>query len=290
MLEQCSSKFAERAFLLPPPTPQGLPMGSCASYTEDVFYEAIGRRLQVKLAATVLFSIPTGSQLTGAEPTDAYHTSIILNSAYELVFSSRGVMRLPPFESHRNLNHELLIEDVGHSYVDVAEMMRNVLPYFKPGTYDLIRKNCNSFTDCALFFLLGIRLDPKYRVLDRLCKWGQNSFGLVDGLKLIGSAGGHLIEMRSSANFDHQHGGGYYNLSIRCVLVLSKWPFSCVSECCFCGKYCACPLNGESDGQHALHHFPMFVRVQWVRFSMGNRGPVFDLPLACMLCSTYRKA
>ncbi|CAE7677233.1 spin [Symbiodinium pilosum] len=26
--------------------------------------------------------------------------------------------------------------------------------FFKRGSYDLLRKNCNSFTDCALFFLL----------------------------------------------------------------------------------------------------------------------------------------
>merc|ERR1712187_227734 len=35
------------------------------------------------------------------------------------------------------------------------------------GTYDLLQKNCNSFSDCALFFLLGKRLDTKYRSLEK---------------------------------------------------------------------------------------------------------------------------
>merc|ERR1712061_368745 len=38
----------------------------------------------------------------------------------------------------------------------------------KEGAYDLLRKNCNSFTDVALFFTLGKRLDQKYMALEQI--------------------------------------------------------------------------------------------------------------------------
>eukprot|EP00419_Tripos_fusus_P006464 CAMPEP_0172689416 /NCGR_PEP_ID=MMETSP1074-20121228/23127_1 /TAXON_ID=2916 /ORGANISM="Ceratium fusus, Strain PA161109" /LENGTH=106 /DNA_ID=CAMNT_0013509215 /DNA_START=404 /DNA_END=721 /DNA_ORIENTATION=- len=41
-------------------------------------------------------------------------------------------------------------------------------PFFEPGSYDILRKNCNSFTDCALFLLLGERLQEEFREVDRL--------------------------------------------------------------------------------------------------------------------------
>ncbi|CAJ1416951.1 unnamed protein product [Effrenium voratum] len=45
-------------------------------------------------------------------------------------------------------------------------MMAMLTAYFRPGTYDLLRKNCNSFTSCALHFLLGAMLDPKYSSME----------------------------------------------------------------------------------------------------------------------------
>jgi len=40
--------------------------------------------------------------------------------------------------------------------------------HFQPGTYDMLYKNCNSFTDCALFFLCEQRLWPGFRVAERV--------------------------------------------------------------------------------------------------------------------------
>lgn len=39
--------------------------------------------------------------------------------------------------------------------------------HFKPGSYDIIRKNCNSFSDCCLHYLLGARLCKRYTILER---------------------------------------------------------------------------------------------------------------------------
>lgn len=164
-------------------------MGVCSSVEAsfcEILPAALRRPVQVKLAATVIFSIPTGSMLRGAEPTDAYHTSVILDDRCEYVFNSMGVLRLPPLHSHMVGTQKTQVIEMGHSTVAASEMLHNVCPHFKPGTYDLIKKNCNSFTDCALFFLLGTRLDARYRQLERFCKWGQDSFRLVDALRLVG--------------------------------------------------------------------------------------------------------
>eukprot|EP00913_Durusdinium_trenchii_P035478 g33202.t1 len=55
-------------------------------------------------------------------------------------------------------------------------------PLFQPGTYDMLRKNCNSFSDCALFCLLGKRLDDKYRTLERVGAFVDDLTGLVSVL------------------------------------------------------------------------------------------------------------
>jgi len=41
-------------------------------------------------------------------------------------------------------------------------------PHFEAGTYDLLRKNCNTFSDCALYFLIQRRLHSRYVKLERL--------------------------------------------------------------------------------------------------------------------------
>merc|ERR1711920_447246 len=46
--------------------------------------------------------------------------------------------------------------------------MRALAAHFKAGTYDILRKNCNSFTDCALYYCIGRRLDEQYRALEKL--------------------------------------------------------------------------------------------------------------------------
>jgi len=144
----------------------------------------------VKLAASVLFHIPTGSKLRGSEPKDAYHTSIIVDDV-EYLFDDAGVERCRYFADRRPVSHSVLdsetkIVHMGSTTIDPLEMMRALRQLFAPGSYDLIRKNCNSFCDCALFYLLSVRLDPRYRELERIAKWGQKNFGLMNALKMTG--------------------------------------------------------------------------------------------------------
>merc|ERR1712007_207491 len=47
------------------------------------------------------------------------------------------------------------------------DLFFGLMPHFTKGSYDVILKNCNSFTDCALYFLLGIRLKKCYSATER---------------------------------------------------------------------------------------------------------------------------
>merc|ERR1712107_15218 len=50
-----------------------------------------------------------------------------------------------------------------------GDQLRSVLSrHFGAGSYDLVAKNCNSFTDCALAFLLSRRLPKKYSSVETL--------------------------------------------------------------------------------------------------------------------------
>merc|ERR1711971_647024 len=73
--------------------------------------------------------------------------------------------------------------------------MRSALQrYFVSGTYDLLRKNCNSFSDCALFYLVHKRLPKKYRSMEQL---GSAFSGIVQG-----ASGGQYTPNPKAADFD----------------------------------------------------------------------------------------
>jgi len=111
----------------------------------------------VELAASELFSIPGVAT--------AYHTSIVVNGE-EFFFSDSGIFSDRTFASHQNSPNERI--QLGYSIHTGTHLLRVMQSHFKPGTYDLIRKNCNSFSDCALYFLLRKRLERKYAALERL--------------------------------------------------------------------------------------------------------------------------
>lgn len=119
---------------------------------------------EVKLAATGF--------LTVAGVT-AYHTSVIVDDM-EYLFDSMGIMSAPPLWSHAppeskkqrdgDDDHDRQTEvlPMGTSVLSGLEMAKVLHPHFRKGTYDVLYKNCNHFTDCALAALLMIRLPGKY--------------------------------------------------------------------------------------------------------------------------------
>jgi hypothetical protein len=112
---------------------------------------------RVELASSELFSIPGLAT--------AYHTSVLVNGE-EFFFSDSGIFTDRALTSHQGQPSERV--ELGYSRKTGSQLLRALRPHFRPGTYDLIRKNCNSFSDCAVYYLMRRRLEGKYSALERL--------------------------------------------------------------------------------------------------------------------------
>mmetsp|Transcript_77903 Transcript_77903/g.167132 ORF Transcript_77903/g.167132 Transcript_77903/m.167132 type:complete len:323 (-) Transcript_77903:74-1042(-) len=110
-----------------------------------------------------------------------YHTSVLI-AGEEYYFGPFGICCSPRLKSHEAAHPELRREVVGRSQRSGAELLESLSEQFSPGTYDLLRKNCNSFTDCALYFLCGLRLDASLRAMERLGRSLDDRAGLVQSL------------------------------------------------------------------------------------------------------------
>mmetsp|Transcript_108065 Transcript_108065/g.304418 ORF Transcript_108065/g.304418 Transcript_108065/m.304418 type:complete len:320 (-) Transcript_108065:119-1078(-) len=121
------------------------------------------------------------SELGGIPGLMAYHTSIVVNGE-ELFFSPMGIQRNRGLESHRHVgpDGELMLPfgntekpgikviEMGSTAKSAETALQALAPHFQPGSYDLLHKNCNTFTDVALYFLLGVRLDSTYNSIEKV--------------------------------------------------------------------------------------------------------------------------
>jgi hypothetical protein len=108
---------------------------------------------------------------------EAYHSSVLVDGV-ELFFCDTGLVRAPASDgdcpkteelrSHSAIGSTAVVFEMGASCHSDGDVIKVLGSKFQPGTYDLLRKNCNSFSDCALTYLLGKRLDAKYRQLESL--------------------------------------------------------------------------------------------------------------------------
>lgn len=83
-------------------------------------------------------------------------------------FSSNGIVHNRERASHTGGPTEW--EELGYSSRTRPQLIDALSAFFAPNTYDTVYKNCNAFSDCALFYLLGSRLPPRYCTLERLGK------------------------------------------------------------------------------------------------------------------------
>jgi len=102
----------------------------------------------------------------------AYHTSLILGSR-EYYFGHEGLCTAPALWSHQRPPEQeaatpTKVMPIGASPYGGMALLQALRPFFLKGSYDVLHKNCNSFTDAALFFLTGQRLDGRYNRLERL--------------------------------------------------------------------------------------------------------------------------
>mmetsp|Transcript_106408 Transcript_106408/g.318054 ORF Transcript_106408/g.318054 Transcript_106408/m.318054 type:complete len:329 (+) Transcript_106408:84-1070(+) len=126
----------------------------------------------------------------------AYHTSIIVGDR-EYFFDNRGIESAPPFWSHAvsssaaaaGLDVEgdgaghgpdsgerraaappasrLEVCNYGKSALTGAALLKGLAPFFEDGTYDVVLKNCNAFTDAALYLLTRKRLESRFTRMER---------------------------------------------------------------------------------------------------------------------------
>jgi len=111
---------------------------------------------KVELAASELFNLTVAT---------AYHTSVLVNGE-EFFFSDSGIFSDRALNSHAGKPSERTT--LGYSEKTGTQLLRALGEHFRPGTYDLVCKNCNSFSDCAIYYLLGQRLQRRYCALEKL--------------------------------------------------------------------------------------------------------------------------
>mmetsp|Transcript_79826 Transcript_79826/g.252333 ORF Transcript_79826/g.252333 Transcript_79826/m.252333 type:complete len:305 (+) Transcript_79826:97-1011(+) len=102
----------------------------------------------------------------------AYHTSIIVGDR-EYFFDNRGIESAPPFWSHAVSSSaaaaglDVEVCNYGKSALTGAALLKGLAPFFEDGTYDVVLKNCNAFTDAALYLLTRKRLESRFTRMER---------------------------------------------------------------------------------------------------------------------------
>jgi len=118
----------------------------------------------------------------------AYHSSILIDKV-EYLFTFKGVeVNHNEQKSHDFMERhaETQIVDMGVAPLYWQSLVHKLSPYFQPGTYDLLRKNCNSFSDCVLFYLLGLRMNRHCHKLEEVGRAVEEATGLIHMLSLNG--------------------------------------------------------------------------------------------------------
>lgn len=120
-----------------------------------------------------------------------YHTSVIVDS-HEYFFDSIGILEAPPLFSHTLeqqaegqsqasasdedgevsdgpvKKRNTVVTPMGYSSQSGRQLVAALQQHFERGTYDVFYKNCNTFTDCALYYLTKTRLPGSYTRIERL--------------------------------------------------------------------------------------------------------------------------
>lgn len=117
----------------------------------------------MKVAATPILNIAGAC---------AYHTSLVMG-VHEYYFDTDGIVCVPALWSHQHMstsgeNSTTELVPVGRSALDGQELRRALARYFKAGSYDVLMKNCNSFTEVAVYFLTRTRLEGRFSRVERL--------------------------------------------------------------------------------------------------------------------------
>lgn len=128
----------------------------------------MARQHRVQLAVSELGGVPGVSAMSGFPGLTAYHSSVLVDGEEFSFSGSAGLVSARGTASHVPVGGMPRIVNMGASPRTGRELFVALKHHFQPGTYDLLGKNCNSFSDCALFFLLGVRLSAEFNTLERI--------------------------------------------------------------------------------------------------------------------------
>ena len=140
-------------------------MGSNPSQPAGEGEGVVAASNRVELASSKLFGIPGVAE--------AYHTSILVDGVEYFFQNGAGVCSGWDLRSHGGKPSERLT--LGYTNRTGAELEAFLAPHFGPCDYSLLQKNCNTFSDVALYFLLRARLDRKYYIAERLGSGGATA-------------------------------------------------------------------------------------------------------------------
>jgi len=116
----------------------------------------------------------------------AYHTSLLL-AGVEFYFDPGGVQAKSCVScgvpaSHVSKTNTRVIK-VGLTRHNGQQLRDTVGKHFLPGSYDVVAKNCNAFTDCALAYLISRRLPKKFRSVEIIAQGLPSVLSLASGGK-----------------------------------------------------------------------------------------------------------
>jgi len=124
---------------------------------------SLNDRAEVRLACSEIFRVVGMS---------AYHRSIVIGEV-ELFFDDNGIEFTAPYSSHMHDSGgypDVDVQNFGRGKITGSALLMQLSPFFEAGTYDIIYKNCNAFTDVPLYLLTHERLDSKYSRLERFMR------------------------------------------------------------------------------------------------------------------------
>eukprot|EP00928_Gymnodinium_smaydae_P050127 TRINITY_DN33732_c0_g1_i1.p1 TRINITY_DN33732_c0_g1~~TRINITY_DN33732_c0_g1_i1.p1 ORF type:complete len:268 (-),score=60.70 TRINITY_DN33732_c0_g1_i1:205-1008(-) len=117
------------------------------------------------------------SPLVGMRGFAGYHTSVIVDGE-EFYFCPAGIKTSRGLTSHAP-GADTRRTPIGISASGGLELLSVLNQHFEPGTYDLLTKNCNSFSDCALHFLCDYRLWVGFRTIEKIGAFADVHTGLL---------------------------------------------------------------------------------------------------------------
>eukprot|EP00928_Gymnodinium_smaydae_P029429 TRINITY_DN22169_c0_g1_i2.p1 TRINITY_DN22169_c0_g1~~TRINITY_DN22169_c0_g1_i2.p1 ORF type:complete len:344 (-),score=16.27 TRINITY_DN22169_c0_g1_i2:92-1060(-) len=93
----------------------------------------------------------------------AYHSSVMVGRD-ELAFNFAGVWLNCGAVSHGAQRHHC--RSVGFTSQTALQAKYATINRFRPGSYDMLRKNCNSYATVAIAWLTGYEVEPRYRAIE----------------------------------------------------------------------------------------------------------------------------